>query len=125
MAVITIRRTERCSLRCVILICVLAACLITIGCSAQATHVDDSAAQPPILASAQKVDINSSTIEQLEKIPHIGRKLAERIVDPDALLLQGAADPTRLAILRQLAAGIQSSPHSNGRTTRLSLSIAK
>ena len=26
-------------------------------------------------------------------------------VDPDALLLQGAADPTRLAILRQLAAG--------------------
>lgn len=29
----------------------------------------------------------------------------KRIVDPDALLLQGAADPTRLAILRQLAAG--------------------
>src|SRR5436190_7587573 len=28
-----------------------------------------------------------------------------RLVDPDALLLQGAADPTRLAILRQLAAG--------------------
>jgi ArsR family transcriptional regulator len=26
-----------------------------------------------------------------------------RLVDPDALLLQGAADPTRLAILRQLA----------------------
>jgi len=29
----------------------------------------------------------------------------KRITDPDALLLQGAADPTRLAILRQLAAG--------------------
>jgi ArsR family transcriptional regulator, arsenate/arsenite/antimonite-responsive transcriptional repressor len=29
----------------------------------------------------------------------------KRIIDPDALLLQGAADPTRLAILRQLAAG--------------------
>ena len=29
----------------------------------------------------------------------------KRLVDPDALLLQGAADPTRLAILRQLAAG--------------------
>src|SRR6476660_5825790 len=29
----------------------------------------------------------------------------KRIVDPDALLLQGAADPTRLAILRQLAGG--------------------
>ena len=29
----------------------------------------------------------------------------KRILDPDALLLQGAADPTRLAILRQLAAG--------------------
>ena len=28
----------------------------------------------------------------------------KRITDPDALLLQGAADPTRLAILRQLAA---------------------
>jgi ArsR family transcriptional regulator len=28
----------------------------------------------------------------------------KRINDPDALLLQGAADPTRLAILRQLAA---------------------
>jgi ArsR family transcriptional regulator len=28
-----------------------------------------------------------------------------RITDPDALLLQGAADPTRLAILRQLAGG--------------------
>jgi ArsR family transcriptional regulator len=27
----------------------------------------------------------------------------KRLVDPDALLLQGAADPTRLAILRQLA----------------------
>lgn len=27
----------------------------------------------------------------------------KRIADPDALLLQGAADPTRLAILRQLA----------------------
>jgi ArsR family transcriptional regulator len=27
------------------------------------------------------------------------------ITDPDALLLQGAADPTRLAILRQLAGG--------------------
>jgi ArsR family transcriptional regulator, arsenate/arsenite/antimonite-responsive transcriptional repressor len=29
----------------------------------------------------------------------------KRLVDPDALLLQGAADPTRLSILRQLAAG--------------------
>ena len=29
----------------------------------------------------------------------------KRLVDPDSLLLQGAADPTRLAILRQLAAG--------------------
>lgn len=29
----------------------------------------------------------------------------KRSTDPDALLLQGAADPTRLAILRQLAAG--------------------
>lgn len=28
----------------------------------------------------------------------------KRLIDPDALLLQGAADPTRLAILRQLAA---------------------
>ena len=29
----------------------------------------------------------------------------KRITDADALLLQGAADPTRLAILRQLARG--------------------
>jgi ArsR family transcriptional regulator len=29
----------------------------------------------------------------------------KRLIDPDALLLQGAADPTRLAILRQLATG--------------------
>ena len=29
----------------------------------------------------------------------------KRLVDPDALLLQGAADPTRLSILRQLARG--------------------
>ena len=29
----------------------------------------------------------------------------KRIIDPDALLLQGAADPTRLAILRQLSGG--------------------
>ncbi|MFL5756634.1 MAG: ArsR/SmtB family transcription factor [Chloroflexota bacterium] len=29
----------------------------------------------------------------------------KRVIDPDVLLLQGAADPTRLAILRQLAAG--------------------
>jgi ArsR family transcriptional regulator, arsenate/arsenite/antimonite-responsive transcriptional repressor len=29
----------------------------------------------------------------------------KRLTDPDALLLQGAADPTRLAILRQLASG--------------------
>ena len=31
----------------------------------------------------------------------------KRLVDPDALLLQGAADPTRLAILRQLAGGAE------------------
>jgi ArsR family transcriptional regulator len=29
----------------------------------------------------------------------------KRITDPDARLLQGAADPSRLAILRQLASG--------------------
>jgi ArsR family transcriptional regulator len=29
----------------------------------------------------------------------------KRLTDPDARLLQGAADPTRLAILRQLASG--------------------
>ena len=29
----------------------------------------------------------------------------KRMTDPDALLLNGAADPTRLAILRQLAGG--------------------
>jgi ArsR family transcriptional regulator len=29
----------------------------------------------------------------------------KRAIDPDVLLLQGVADPTRLAILRQLAAG--------------------
>jgi len=29
----------------------------------------------------------------------------KRLTDPDALLLQGAADPTRLAILRQLSGG--------------------
>src|SRR3990172_6634063 len=29
----------------------------------------------------------------------------KRVTDPDARLLQGASDPTRLAILRQLAAG--------------------
>jgi ArsR family transcriptional regulator len=29
----------------------------------------------------------------------------KRLIDPDALLLQGAADPTRLAILRELAGG--------------------
>lgn len=29
----------------------------------------------------------------------------KRLTDPDSLLLRGAADPTRLAILRQLAAG--------------------
>src|SRR3954452_10812848 len=29
----------------------------------------------------------------------------KRLTDPDALLLQGAADPTRLAILRQLSSG--------------------
>ena len=29
----------------------------------------------------------------------------KRLTDPDSLLLQGAADPTRLVILRQLASG--------------------
>jgi ArsR family transcriptional regulator len=29
----------------------------------------------------------------------------KKVTDPDALLLQGAADPTRLAILRQLSGG--------------------
>jgi len=29
----------------------------------------------------------------------------KRVTDPDALLLHGAADPTRLSILRQLAGG--------------------
>lgn len=31
----------------------------------------------------------------------------KRMTDPDALLLQGAADPTRLAILHQLAPGAE------------------
>jgi ArsR family transcriptional regulator, arsenate/arsenite/antimonite-responsive transcriptional repressor len=31
--------------------------------------------------------------------------VVKRVLDPDVLLLQGAADPTRLAILRQLAGG--------------------
>jgi len=31
----------------------------------------------------------------------------KRITDPDSLLLQAAADPTRLAILRQLAGGYE------------------
>jgi ArsR family transcriptional regulator, arsenate/arsenite/antimonite-responsive transcriptional repressor len=30
----------------------------------------------------------------------------KRLTDPDALLLQGAADPTRLSILRQLATAV-------------------
>ena len=35
------------------------------------------------------------------------RFVMKRLIDPDALLLQGAADPTRLAILRQLAGGAE------------------
>jgi len=35
----------------------------------------------------------------------VNTETVKRLTDPDALLLQGAADPTRLAILRQLAAG--------------------
>jgi len=31
----------------------------------------------------------------------------KRLTDPDALLLQGAADPTRLSILRQLSGGAE------------------
>jgi ArsR family transcriptional regulator len=42
-------------------------------------------------------------LDDIDTCQYIGGM--KRLVDPDALLLQGAADPTRLAILRQLAGG--------------------
>ena len=44
-------------------------------------------------------------IETVNTIPAM-----KKVTDPDALLLQGAADPTRLAILRELAGGERSAP---------------
>lgn len=45
------------------------------ACSSRTEYSRPRAASPP-----DAVDINSATVDQLEKLPHIGRKTAEAIV---------------------------------------------
>ena len=58
---------------------------------------------PPTLAISMNVDAARRLPRHIDVCQYAFDM--KRLVDPDALLLQGAADPTRLAILRQLAAG--------------------
>jgi ArsR family transcriptional regulator len=54
----------------------------------------------PLALISKNIDIAQVAL-QIDKCQYA--LVMKRITDPDALLLQGAADPTRLAILRELA----------------------
>ncbi|MEP7213139.1 MAG: helix-hairpin-helix domain-containing protein [Acidobacteriota bacterium] len=51
-----------------------------VSCSRARTANDPESKKPPVETAENAVDINSATAGELEKIPHIGRKLAERII---------------------------------------------
>ena len=81
MAVITIRTSASIRERSSAIFVILTATLLIFGCTPAEPRVEDSA--HPVLAAevpTPTVNINSASVEELEKVPHIGRKLAERIV---------------------------------------------
>jgi competence ComEA-like helix-hairpin-helix protein len=65
-----------------ILICIasVAAASILSACSRTAEPIRISENSRHAVASADAVDINSATVADLEKIPRVGRKIAERII---------------------------------------------
>jgi competence protein ComEA len=55
--------------------------VIAFGCGRADTHVENLGEPPRSNApTVETVDINSASVSDLEKVPHIGRRLAERIV---------------------------------------------
>ncbi len=85
--------------------------ILTFGCTAQKEFRSDTK-DKAVFVDAGTVNINTATVEELEKIPLIGEKLAGRIVEyrethgsfrkPEHLLLiQGISD-TRFRQIRRL-----------------------
>ena len=88
-----------------ILIIVVVSVGLILSCSNATNDSGTSSATQPYEAAANAIDINSATTDELEKIPHIGRKLAERIVahretygrfrrSEHMLLVQGISEKT-------------------------------
>ena len=98
-----------------ILIIVFVSAGLILSCSNATNDPDTSSAIQQYETAANAIDINSATADELEKIPHIGRKLAERIVAyretygrfrrPEHLLLvQGLSEKTFREIRTMLRA---------------------
>lgn len=69
------------SLACVLAIC--GALLVTTAAPARAQEPAAPAPQPPAatVAKATAINLNTATLEQLETLPGVGRKVAERILE--------------------------------------------
>lgn len=63
----------------IFVILILVSCL-SFACARSETSADPGSVRPASEAVSEAVDINSATTGDLEKIPHIGPELAERIV---------------------------------------------
>ena len=85
---------------------------LSFACARPATYADASNVLPASEAVSDAVDVNSATREDLEKIPHIGPELAERIVAfretygpftrPEQLLLVRGISEKRFREIRPL-----------------------
>ena len=59
----------------IILLVAITSCLL-ISCSRHVEHVPNEIAN-----SSNGVNVNTATVDELERLPHIGRKTAEEIVE--------------------------------------------
>lgn len=57
----------------------LIAAALFAACSARPTPVNDTANRPERLA--RSININTATSEELQRIPHIGEAVAERVIE--------------------------------------------
>lgn len=89
----------------IILICILS--IFTAACSSRVEYD-----RPIAHASATAININTATVDDLERLPHIGRKTAEAIVEfrtangpfrrvEHLMLIRGVSE-TRFAELRTI-----------------------
>ncbi len=88
-------------------ICLLLAGLLLSACSSRVEYEPQ-----PIRANVNAININTATVDELEKLPNIGRKTAEAIVEfrtvhgpfrrPEELLQIRGVSEERFAELRPL-----------------------